>query len=86
MENIEKGVYKIYCDNGYYIFKLEKLLDSIGKSKYQMAIDLQSEYKVLNRYAHGNLTRFDTQVIARICNYCNCKMSDIIEFYPSNKN
>lgn len=78
-------VHKIAIENGYYIFKLEKLLFEMNKSRYAIAKDLPLEYKVLNRYVKGNLSRFDANVIAKICDYCNCKLSDIIEYYPNEK-
>lgn len=78
-------VHKIAVENGYYIFKLEALLFKMNKSRYAIAKDLPLEYKVLNRYVKGNLSRFDINVIARICDYCNCKLSDIIEYYPNEK-
>ena len=82
MENSNK-IYKIYCENGYYIFRLEELLSSINKTKYSLARDLPTEYKVINRYAHGDLQRFDIYVIAKICDYCDCKMSEIVEYIPN---
>ena len=80
-----KNVHKIAIENGYYIFKLEALLDKMDKSRYTIAKDLPLEYKVLNRYVKGNLSRFDASIIAKICDYCNCKLSDIIEYYPNEK-
>ena len=80
---VKNKTYKICCENGYYLFRLESLLEQIGKSRYTLAKELPSEYKVINRYAHGDLTRFDAQLVAKICDYCNCKMSDIIEYYPN---
>ena len=82
MKNDKNKVYKIKHEHGYYIFRLGLLLDEIGKSRYVMSRELQMEYKVLNRYIQGNLSRFDTSIIAKICDYCHCKMSDIIEYYP----
>lgn len=84
MINNEK-IHKIYFENGYYIFRLEELLSNINKTKYALSKDLPLEYKILNRYAHGDLQKFDASVVARICDYCDCKMSEIIEYYP-NKN
>lgn len=78
-----KSVYKIVVENGYYIFRLQTLLDKMEMSRYAIAKDLPLEYKVLNRYVKGNISRFDANVIAKICDYCNCKLSDIIEYYPN---
>lgn len=83
MKNDKNKVYKINHEHGYYIFRLGLLLEEIEKSRYEMSKELQMEYKVLNRYIQGNLSRFDTSVVAKICDYCNCKLSDIIEYYPN---
>lgn len=40
--------------DGYYVFKLEHLLASINKTKYSLSKELDIEYKVINRYAHGD--------------------------------
>lgn len=78
-----KSVDKIAVENGHYIFRLQTLLDKMEMSRYAIAKDLPLEYKVLNRYVKGNISRFDANVIAKICDYCNCKLSDIIEYYPN---
>ena len=57
---------KVNIEDGYYLFKLESLLATIDKTKYTIAKELPTEYKVINRYAHGDLERFDAKVIARI--------------------
>ena len=44
-----KSVYKIVVENGYYIFRLQTLLDKMEMSRYAIAKDLPLEYKVLNR-------------------------------------
>ena len=75
----------IPCENGYYVFKLEIVLKKLGKTKYLLAKQLNSEYKVLNRYARGELTRLDIGVLAKICDFCNCRLNEIIEYVPNKK-
>ena len=77
--------YIIQCENGYFCFKLESILIKAKKTKYALAKQLNSEYKVINRYAKGNLTRLDVSVLAKICDFCNCKLEDIIEYIPNKK-
>lgn len=77
--------YKIPCENGYYRFKLEKVLKKNKKTKYALAKQLDSEYKVINKYVRGNLTRFDASVLAKICDFCDCNLDDIIEYIPNTK-
>lgn len=77
--------YIVQCENGYFHFKLESILKKAKKTKYALAKQLNSEYKVINRYAKGNLTRLDVSVLAKICDFCNCKLEDIIEYIPNKK-
>lgn len=81
----KKRIFMIKYGDGYYVFKLEHLLASINKTKYSLSKELDIEYKVINRYAHGDLTRFDAGVIAKICDYCNCSLDDIIEYVPNEE-
>ncbi len=62
------------------MFKLEKQLEKIQKSKYALAKELNTEYKVINRYAHGDLSRLDIEVLAKLCNACYCHIEDIVEY------
>ena len=85
MSRRKSRIFEIPYENGYYLFKLEKVLENKNQSKYALAKALNSEYKVINRYARGDLSRFDASVIAKICDFCNCGIEDIIEYIP-NKN
>ncbi len=79
--NSKKGrIFKVPCQHGYYLFKLEKQLEKIDKSKYVLAKEMNTEYKVINRYAHGDLSRLDVEVLARLCNACYCKVEDLVEY------
>lgn len=50
----KKRVFMIKYGDGYYVFKLEHLLANINKAKYSLSKELYIEYKVINRYAHGD--------------------------------
>lgn len=74
--------YKVSVENGYYIFKLEKLLETKGISKNKLVRDINTDFKVLQRIFNGDLIRIDINVLARICDYFDCKIEDIIEYVP----
>ena len=40
----------------------------------------------INNYCKNNITRLDTDVLARICTVMDCKIEDLIEFVPADKN
>ncbi len=77
-------IYKVKIENGYYILKLSKLLKDNNVSINKLMRDTNTDFKVLKRIMTGNLVRIDIFVMARLCNYFNCKMDDIIE-YVNNK-
>ncbi len=80
-----KEIRKIKIENGYYLFKLENLLKDKGISINKVMKDTNTDFKVLKRIITGELVRIDIFVIARLCDYFECQISDIIEYVP-NKN
>ena len=73
-------VYKVDFENGYYLFKLEKILDEKNISKNKIMRDTNADFKVLKRLWTGDIERIDIAVLARLCDYLNCKPEDIIEY------
>ena len=45
--------------------------------------DTNTDFKVLKRLFYGNLVRIDIFVLARLCDYLNCTIHDIIEYVPN---
>ena len=75
---------KIEIENGYYIFKLEDMLKSKKISINKLMRDTNTDFKVIKRIITGDLSKIDIFVLARLCNYFNCNMSDIIEYINTN--
>lgn len=71
---------KIRIENGYYLFKLEDLLKSKKISINKLMKDTNTDFKVLKRLMTGELVRMDIFVLARLCNYFECNIDDIIEY------
>lgn len=74
---------KVNIENGYYLFKLEDILKERNISINKVMRDTNTDFKVLKRLLSGDLVRFDIFVMARLCNYLNCNITDIIEYIPS---
>ena len=47
--------------------------------------DTNTDFKVIKRIMTGELVRFDIIVMARICDYLECSITDIIEYFPNSK-
>ena len=76
---------KVEIENGYYLFKLEDILKNRKISINKVIRDTNTDFKVLKRILTGELVRFDTFVLARLCDYFNCSIIDIIEYIPNKK-
>lgn len=42
--------------------------------------DTNTDFKVIQRLMTGDLVRIDITVLARLCDYLQCDMIDIIEY------
>jgi len=76
---------KINIENGYYLFKLEQILKEKNISINKLMRDTNTDFKVLKRIMTGDLVKLDILVLARICDYLNCKMEDIVEYIPAKE-
>ena len=76
---------KNYIENGYYLFKLENLLKSRNISINKVMRDTNTDFKVLKRLMNGEIVRIDIIVLARLCDYLNCSINDLVEYHPNQK-
>lgn len=74
---------KFNVENGYYLFGLDEVLSKNNISINKLMRDTNTDYKVLKRLIHGDLVRLDIYVLARLCDYLNCSMDEIIEYRPN---
>ena len=76
---------KLNIEKGEYLFKLDDILRKKKISINKLMKDTNTDFKVLKRIISGELVRFDIFVIARLCDYLNCKIPDIIDYIPNKK-
>lgn len=76
---------KLNLENGYYLFKLDDILKKRNISINKLMRDTNTDFKVIKRIITGEFVRFDIIVMARICDYLDCSIIDIIEYFPNNK-
>lgn len=74
---------KIRIEGGTYLFKLEDILKNKGISINKLMRETNTDFKVLKRMMTGELVRIDIFVMARLCDYLNCTINDIIEYIPN---
>ena len=80
-----KKMVKIDVENGYYLFKLDDLLTENRISKNKLMRETNTDYKVLERIIRGELVKIDVTVFARLCDYFDCKLDNIVEYIPNGE-
>lgn len=73
-------VKKVNLEKGYYLFKLEQMLVDKKISINKLMKDTNTDYKVIKRIMNGDMVRIDITVLARLCDYLKCDMTDIFEY------
>lgn len=76
MENFSK----VEMEKGTYLFKLDNILKDRHISINKIVRDTNTDFKVIKRLTTGELVKIDIFVLARICDYLNCSIEDIIEY------
>ncbi|MDE5770292.1 MAG: helix-turn-helix transcriptional regulator [Ruminococcus sp.] len=51
-------------------------------SRYKIIKNCNVSQTQLNRYYRNQIERIDLDVLARICDYLNCEVSDLLEYVP----
>ena len=78
-------MFKVKIEKGLYLFKLEDILKERHISINKIMKDTDTDFKVIKRILTGELVRLDIFVIARLCDYLKCSITDIIEYIPNKR-
>lgn len=61
---------------------LAELLTEKKISRTKLAQRAEMQAAQLNRYYKNQVTRLDTDVLARLCTVLECEIGDLLEFVP----
>lgn len=61
---------------------LKALLDKNGMSKNKLAHRAEMQWRQIARYYDNEVTRLDTDVLARLCYALNCTLDELITYEP----
>ena len=75
-----ESIAKINIENGFYLFKLKNILNNRKISINKIMKDTETDYKVIKRLMTGELVKIDILVLARLCDYLDCSIEDIVEY------
>jgi putative transcriptional regulator len=65
--------------------KLDELIEKSGISKNKLSHRAEMQRTQINNYCKNNITRLDTDVLARLCTVLECQIGDLLEFVPPEK-
>ena len=65
---------------GKICIKLDEYLKEHNISRSSLSRKGELRYDTILSYCRGEVTRLDTETLAKICTALECKISDIIEF------
>ena len=71
-------------NHGHIVFTLDRYMTQHNISKNQLVKGADIERTQLQKYYHNQVSRIDLTVLARICDYLNCSLTDIMEHLPPN--
>lgn len=72
-------------EHGTIKIKLDELIKKAGISKNKLSHKAEMQRTQINNYCKNEVTRLDTDVLARICTVLDCKIEDLLEFVPAEK-
>lgn len=70
---------------GYIQIKLKELIEEKGITKNELCRKAGMERTQLTRFCRNEITRLDTNVLARICAALDCDIHELLEFVPTEK-
>ena len=76
---------RVNVEQGSYLFKLDDLLSNNNISINKLMRETNTDYKVIKRIKTGDLSKMDITVLARLCDFLDCKLYDIVEYIPNYK-
>ena len=70
---------------GKIVIRLEELIKEKGISKNKLSHKAEMQRTQINNFCKNEITRLDTDVLARLCTALECDISDLLEFVPPDK-
>ncbi len=67
---------------GKVVITLDEFRKAKGISKYQIIKNCSVSHTQLNNYCNNKVERIDLPVLARICDFLECDIGDILKYVP----
>ncbi len=58
---------------------LKEIMDNKGVSISELSRMANIKYDIVKRYYNGEITRYDSEILKKICVYLECDITDLIK-------
>ncbi len=69
-----------YIDYGYIKYDIKPIMNKKNLSKNQIVKKTGLHHQVIERYMNDSVTRFDREVLAKLCYVLDCSLDEIITY------
>ena len=67
---------------GKIVIRVNELIEQKGISKNKLCHRAEMQHTQLNNFCKNEITRLDTDVLARLCYALECDISDLLQYLP----
>lgn len=67
---------------GKIVIRVNELIEQKGISKNKLCHRAEMQHTQLNNFCKNEITRLDTDVLARLCHALECDISDLLQYLP----
>ncbi|MBR1771258.1 MAG: helix-turn-helix transcriptional regulator [Lachnospiraceae bacterium] len=73
-------------DYGYLEIRLNEIMKQKGLTKNKLSHKVEMNWKQIDKYCSGVVTRLDVYVLCKLCTVLDCRIEDLLVFHPAEKN
>ena len=70
---------------GHLEIRLDDLMKKKKKKKNKLSHKAEMNWKQIDNFCNNNITRLDVFVLCKLCTVLECKIEDLLVFYPPEK-
>ena len=78
---LDKEIFE-YKNYGYIQIFLNELMEKKGITTYELSNKANIRFQTIQNLRKGEVTRFDLEVLAKICYMLECNIEDIAKYVP----
>ena len=67
---------------GKIVIRVNELIKQKGISKNKLCHRAEMQHTQLNNFCKNEITRLDTDVLARLCHALECDIGDLLKYIP----